>query len=50
MLAMQKGEHKDYFEKVKTDVQMWCNKDKTHSIQREFLAKMKECLEIYATM
>ena len=44
MLAMPKEERKAYFEEIKTDVQMWYNKDKTMSIQKEFLAAMKMSL------
>jgi Thioredoxin len=44
MLAMPKEERKAYFEDIKTEVQMWYNKDKTMSIQKEFLAAMKMSL------
>jgi thioredoxin-like negative regulator of GroEL len=44
MLAMAKEERKAYFEKIKTEVQMWYNNDKTKSIQHEFLGRMQACL------
>ena len=46
MQAMPKEERKAYFEKIKTDVQMWYNHDKTVSIQDEFLEKVQACMEV----
>jgi hypothetical protein len=40
MLALPKGERKAYYEKLKTEAQMWYNNDKTLSIQRELLGTL----------
>ncbi len=38
MATDDEAEKKEIFKKAKTEVQKWYNKDKTHSIQKEFLA------------